>query len=346
LYGLFRPLLFALDPERAHALAMRWLAERGAWTRSWHDGPEPQDPVLGVEVAGIRFPNPVGVAAGFDKDGEVTEGLAGIGFGFVEVGTVTPLAQPGNPRPRMWRLPRDRALVNRLGFNNHGAEAMAATLAATRTRRVPVGINVGKNKDTPLDRAVDDYRACIARLHGYADYLVVNVSSPNTPGLRDLADEERLSALLAGVMEEVRSHGAKPVFLKVAPDHADDDLRRIADTALAAGVTGFIATNTTVERKGLSTANPPAEGGLSGKPVFARAVEVVSLLRAHTKAPIIGVGGIFDADDAARMLEAGANLVQVFTGFVYGGPGTPKRICDGLRARWRGAREGAADRRP
>lgn len=339
MYGLFRPLLFAIDPERAHALAIRWLAERGAWTRSWHEGPDPSDPVLGVEVAGIHFPNPVGVAAGFDKDGLVTEGLAGIGFGFVEVGTVTPRPQPGNPRPRVWRLPRDRALVNRLGFNNAGADAMAATLATTRTRRVPVGINVGKNKDTPLDRAVDDYRACIARLHSHADYWAVNVSSPNTPGLRDLAEEERLGALLAGVMEEVRSHGPKPVFLKVAPDHADDDLRRIADTALSAGVTGLIATNTTVSRKGLHTPDPPREGGLSGRPILDRAVAVVSLLAAHTKgkAPIIGVGGIFDADDAARMMEAGAALVQVFTGFIYAGPATARRICDGLRARQRGA---------
>ncbi len=337
MYGLFRPLLFRLDPERAHALAIRWLAERGAWTRSWHDGPDPPDPDLSVEVAGIRFPNPVGVAAGFDKDGEVTEGLAGIGFGFVEVGTVTPRAQPGNPRPRLWRLPHDRALVNRMGFNNAGADAMAETLAAGRTRRVPVGINVGKNKDTPLDRAVDDYRACVAKLHGFADYIVVNVSSPNTPGLRDLVEEDRLKALLDGVMAEVRSHGAKPVFLKVAPDHGDDDLRRIADTALAAGVTGLVATNTTVSRQGLSTPDPPTEGGLSGKPILDRAVAVVSLLRDHTKGkvPIIGVGGVFDADDAWRMLQAGASLVQVFTGFVYGGPGTAKRICEGLRARYR-----------
>lgn len=334
MYGLFRPLLFRLDPERAHALAIRWLAERGTWTRPWHDGPDPPDPELSVEVAGIRFPNPVGVAAGFDKDGEVTEGLAGIGFGFVEVGTVTPRAQAGNDKPRLWRLPRDRALVNRMGFNNAGADAMAKTLEATRTRRVPVGINVGKNKDTPLDRAVDDYRACIAKLHGFADYLVVNVSSPNTPGLRDLADEERLRGLLEGVMSEVRSQGAKPVFLKVAPDHPDDELRRIADTALSAGVTGLVATNTTTSREGLSTSDPPREGGLSGKPVLDRAVAVVSLLRDHTKgkAPIIGVGGIFEADDAWRMLQAGASLVQVFTGFVYGGPGTAKRICEGLRA--------------
>lgn len=337
MYGLFRPLLFRLDPERAHSLAIRWLAERGAWTRWWHDGPDPSDPDLSVEVAGIRFPNPVGVAAGFDKDGEVTEGLAGIGFGFVEVGTVTPRAQPGNERPRLWRLPRDRALVNRLGFNNAGADAMAETLAATRTRRVPVGINVGKNKDTPLDRAVDDYCACIAKLHGFADYLVVNVSSPNTPGLRNLAEEKRLKDLLDGVMSEVRSRGPKPVFLKVAPDHADDELRRIADTALEAGLTGFIATNTTVSRAGLITRDPPREGGLSGRPILDRAVAVVSLLREHTKGrvPIIGVGGIFDADDAWRMLQAGASLVQVFTGFVYGGPGTARRICEGLRARYR-----------
>lgn len=340
MYGLLRPLLFRLDPERAHALAIRWLAERGTWTRPWHDGPDPPDPDLSVEVAGIRFPNPVGVAAGFDKDGEVTEGLAGIGFGFVEVGTVTPRAQPGNDQPRLWRLPQDRALVNRMGFNNAGADAMAKTLTATRTRRVPVGINVGKNKDTSLDRAVDDYRACIAKLHGFADYLVVNVSSPNTPGLRDLADEEHLRGLLDGVMSEVRSQGTKPVFLKVAPDHGNDELRRIADTALSAGVTGLVATNTTTSRAGLSTADPPKEGGLSGKPILDRALAVVSLLRDHTKGkvPIVGVGGIFDAEDAWRMLQAGASLIQVFTGFVYGGPGTAKRICEGLRARYRKGR--------
>lgn len=340
MYGLFRPLLFRLDPERAHSLAIRWLAERGAWTRPWHDGPDPPDPDLSVEVAGIRFPNPVGVAAGFDKDGEVTEGLAGIGFGFVEIGTVTPRPQTGNPRPRLWRLPRDRALVNRMGFNNAGAEAMAAALAATRTRRVPVGINVGKNKDTPLDRAVEDYQACIAKLHAFADYLVLNVSSPNTPGLRSLVEEGHLKGLLAGVMSEVRSRGAKPVFLKVAPDHADDDLRRIVDTALDAGVTGLIATNTTVSREGLTTPDPPKEGGLSGKPIHERAVAVVALLHHHTngRVPIIGVGGIFDAEDAWRMLQAGAKLVQIFTGFVYGGPGTARRICDGLRARYRSTR--------
>jgi dihydroorotate dehydrogenase len=303
----------------------------------------PRDPALRVHALGLEFPGPLGLAAGFDKDAEAYEALGAFGFGFVEIGTVTARPQPGNPTPRLFRLVRDRAIVNRMGFNNHGARAAAARLR--RHRNVIVGVNIGKTKVVPEGEAVADYVASTEALAGLADYLVVNVSSPNTPGLRNLQAVEHLRPLLTAVREAADrvSDRHVPLLVKIAPDLADADVDAVADLALELGLDGIIATNTTISREGLAT--DPAEvaaagaGGLSGAPLKQRSLEVLKRLRdrAGDRLVLISVGGVETADDAWERLRAGATLVQAYTGLIYGGPLWPRTINRGLAPRLRAA---------
>lgn len=293
-------------------------------------------PSLERELWGIKFPNAVGLAAGFDKDARWTDELSTLGFGFVEIGTVTPLPQPGNDKPRLFRLPADEALINRMGFNNQGA-AVAAQRLRQRKEHLIIGGNIGKNKVTPNEDALSDYEKCFKELYEVVDYFVVNVSSPNTPGLRELQDKEPLMRILNRLQQMNKDLGApKPLLLKIAPDLTDSQLDDIVEIVQTTGIEGIVATNTTIDRSGLNT--PTADvyaigaGGLSGKPVRKRATEVIRYL--HTKSngsfPIIAVGGIYTAADAKEKLDAGASLVQVYTGFIYEGPGIAKNICKGL----------------
>jgi len=328
MWGLLRPLLFLLGPELAHHLGMLALRLLGRlpFLRRRLDTTG-----LAVEIAGLRFPHPVGLAAGLDKDAVAVRGLWALGFGAVEIGTVTPRPQPGNPRPRLFRLPAHRALINRMGFNNQGAERAARRLARLpRPRPAPLGVNVGKNKDTRLDESERDYVACADALGAHADYLVVNTSSPNTPGLRSLQEPERLSSLL----RSVRARTEKPVFLKIAPDLDDEGIDAAVDVAIAEGVVGLIATNTTVERP-IDDPRAGEAGGLSGAPLAARSTEVIrrAYRRAAGRLAIVGVGGIFTADDAYAKIRAGASLIQVYTGFIYEGPSLVARLVAGLRER-------------
>jgi dihydroorotate dehydrogenase len=286
----------------------------------------------------VTFPSPIGLAAGFDKDAAGVRQLGALGFGFVEVGTVTPRPQPGNPRPRLFRLPADGALLNRMGFNSGGAAAAERALRRRRGDPTVVGVNVGKNKDTPSERAAEDFAAATRALAPHAGYVAVNVSSPNTPGLRDLQAVAALRPLLAAVQGEA---AGRPVLVKIAPDLSDEDVDAVADLALELGLAGIIATNTTVSRQGLAT--PPAEveaagaGGLSGAPLRERSLEVLRRLHARTGGQItlVAAGGVRNADDAWERLAAGATLVELYTGFVYGGPATPWTIVRGLAARAR-----------
>ncbi len=341
---LLRPLLFRLtrqDAEVAHERAMRLLAALSgmppllaALRRVW----AVPDHALEREVFGVRFPNPLGLAAGFDKDGQALPAWAALGFGFVEVGTVTWHAQPGNPRPRLFRLPDDAALINRMGFNNHGAAALAAQLQTTLPLPIPLGISLGKSRQTDLGDAVADYCASLRALYTYGDYFAVNVSSPNTPGLRSLQDRAYLDALLAALQQEVRqlaqAHGEAqpaPLLVKIAPDLSESAIAELLTVCADHAVSGIIAVNTTLSRAGLRTSMDEA-GGLSGRPLAERARQVVQFINRETggQVPIIGVGGIFTADDARRMLDAGASLLQVYTGFVYVGPGLARTINRGL----------------
>lgn len=331
-----RPLLFRMNPERAHAFTFSCLKALqkmpfGLALASLFF--KKKDPRLEREVFGIKFPSPVGVAAGLDKDAEVPDALGALGFSFVEIGTVTPEPQPGNPSPRLFRLPEDKALINRMGFNNQGAKAAAGRLAKRRTR-VIVGGNIGKNKVTPNAQATSDYLKCYDALYPYVDYFAVNVSSPNTPGLRELQDKEPLEALLTALQKKNASMpAAKPVLLKIAPDLTDDQLDDIIEIVGNTGIAGVIATNTTVSREMiLSTRADKVEamgaGGLSGMPLSERSTEVIRYLheRSGGRFPIIGVGGIMSPDDALEKLDAGASLVQVYTGFIYEGPAFVKSI--------------------
>lgn len=343
-YRLLRPLLFTLPPETAHHLGtralVRALRSRGA-RRATAAQFAVRDPALEVERFGIRFPNPVGLAAGFDKAGEAFNALGALGFGHVEIGTVTALAQPGNPTPRLFRLPADRALLNRMGFNNPGAEAVAAALRDAQIEPV-LGINLGKSKATPLEEAPADYLRSLELLEPFARYLVVNVSSPNTPGLRALQDAAPLRELLSALMLRLRETAAAggraptPLLLKIAPDLADAQVEEAVGIASDLGLAGIIATNTTISRDGLRTdatdVAAMGAGGISGAPVHRRAVEVVGRVWRTTggRMPIVGVGGVFDARQAWAMIEAGASLVQLWTGFVYQGPTIARDINVGL----------------
>jgi dihydroorotate dehydrogenase len=310
-----------LRPGPVRRLAARALAPRGD--------------ALRVRALGLEFPSPLGLAAGFDKDAAHVDALLALGFGFVEVGTVTADAQAGNPRPRMFRLPSDRALVNRMGFNNAGAAAAAARLADRGGRPGIVGVNIGKTKTAP--DAAADYRASAGALAVHADYLVINVSSPNTPGLRDLQAVGALREIVAAVREGLGEHRV-PLLVKIAPDLADEDVDAIADLALELELDGLIATNTTIKREGLRDA-APAEGGLSGRPLKARSLEVLRRLHARVgdRLTLISVGGVESADDVVERLRAGATLVQAYTAFIYGGPLWPSRVQRDLARRLREA---------
>lgn len=341
--ALLKPLLFQLDPENAHHLVFdnlrraHGLPGAAAVLRSLYDF---QDPSLEREVFGLRFRNPVGLAAGLDKNAEFTTELAALGFGFVEIGTVTPRPQPGNPAPRLFRLPQDEALLNRMGFNNDGAASAAARLRKARPAGLIIGGNIGKNKDTPNEQAAQDYVACVEALHAVVDYFVVNVSSPNTPGLRQLQEREPLIRLLQQVQERNATLPVpRPLLLKIAPDLTDSQLDDILLIARETRLSGLVATNTTISRDGLQTpaghVNGLGAGGLSGKPLRQRATEVIRYLHRHSEGalPIIGVGGIHSAADAQEKLAAGAALVQLYTGFVYEGPGLVRRINQQLARR-------------
>ena len=322
-YSLLRPALFMLDAERAHQLSLSSLKLLPFAAPAKPGGP------LGIEVAGLRFPNPLGMAAGYDKDGEVPDALLGLGFGSVEVGSITPLPQAGNPRPRLFRLIEDRAVINRMGFNNHGAEAAVARLAARLGRPGIVGINLGANKDSP-DRQ-SDYASMAQLMAPLASYLAVNVSSPNTPGLRALQDEGALSALLDAVLESRGSSGP-PVFLKVAPDLEPADIDAIARIALEKKLGALIVSNTTISRPPLASRYKDEAGGLSGAPLRELAQQRLRDFRTATGGaiPLVGVGGIASAEDAWARIRAGASLVQLYSAMVYEGPGIARSITRGL----------------
>lgn len=324
LFDLARPALFAIDPERAHRLTVRALALAG------RRGP-PAAGALAIDVAGLGFPNPLGMAAGFDKDAEVPDQLLGLGFGFAEVGSITPRPQAGNPRPRLFRLVEDRAVINRMGFNNGGAELARDRLVRRAGRPGIVGINVGANKDSE-DR-IADYVAMTRVMAPLASYLAVNISSPNTPGLRALQDEGALTGLLDAVIE-ARGTAGPPVFLKVAPDLESADIDAIARIALDRKLGALIVSNTTITRPALLSANARETGGLSGAPLRDLAQQRLRDFRKATGGaiPLVGVGGIASAEDAWARIRAGASLVQLYSAMVYGGPGLPRRILRGLEA--------------
>ena len=352
-YALTRPFLFKLDPETAHELTIHSLARTQGSALKWAYGSaRVNDPVV---LAGLTFPNRVGMAAGLDKNARCIDGLGAMGFGFVEVGTVTPLAQPGNPKPRMFRLPQAQALINRLGFNNDGLAAFIANVKQSRLYRqrqsgtpddlpMLLGLNIGKNAATPIERATDDYLTCLDGVYPYADYITVNISSPNTKNLRSLQSDEALDGLLGAISERrellAQRHGKRiPIFLKIAPDLDADQIKVIAQTLQRYGLDssgqvnnawGVVATNTTLSReavKGLAHADEA--GGLSGAPVLVMSNQVVSQLRAALgpQFPIIGVGGIMGAEDAVSKIRAGADVVQIYTGLIYQGPGLVKQAA-------------------
>ncbi len=320
--AVVRPLLFLLPPETAHRVGMFVLA------RGWLRARPFADPMLEQTLFGVRFPNPLGLAAGFDKDAEALAHWGALGFGFVEVGTVTFHAQPGNPRPRLFRLPEQRALINRMGFNNQGARRMASRLAADRSA-IPVGVNLGKSKITPIDAAAHDYAQSFKLLHRHGSYFVINVSSPNTPGLRTLQERGPLEEIVHG-MRGVDA--GRPMFVKVSPDLELEALDEVVAVVHEMGLTGLIATNTTVGRAEVPEARE--EGGLSGAPLFKRSNELLAHLyrSCNPEVVLIGVGGVFDGTDLYEKLARGAHLAQVYTGWIYGGPNTVpnalETLCD------------------
>jgi dihydroorotate dehydrogenase len=339
LYALTRPLLFALDAEAAHNLTLPALrrAEAAGLTRAVRRPvPDPRT------VMGIAFPNPVGLAAGLDKDGAYIDGLAALGFGFIEVGTVTPRAQPGNPKPRMFRLPGAKGIINRMGFNNGGVDAFVANVQASKFYRNGggvLGLNIGKNADTPIERAADDYLHCLEKVYPYASYVTVNISSPNTKNLRQLQDVSELDALLAKLKDAQlrlsdRHKRYVPLTLKIAPDIIDEQINSIAAALLRHKIDGVIATNTTIGRRGVERERYGSEaGGLSGKPVFELSNIVIRALRRQVGPdfPIIGVGGIMRGADAKAKIDAGANLVQLYSGLIYAGPGLVRDCARALK---------------
>jgi dihydroorotate dehydrogenase len=336
LYRLVRPFLFSLEPERAHRLTMQMLelAHQTNFVRLFSGGPVIPAP---RSMMGLSFPNPVGLAAGLDKNGEHVDALAALGFGFIEIGTVTPRPQPGNPRPRMFRLVSDRAIINRMGFNNDGVDRLLSNVASARYRGI-LGINIGKNFDTPLERAVEDYVFCMRKVYAAASYIAINISSPNTANLRELQHEHELDRLLDALSTERRGlaqvYGKRvPLAVKIAPDLAQADIERMASLFIKHGIDAVIATNTTVSREGLTAerdANQP--GGLSGAPLKARSTKVVAQLAGVLagRVPIIAVGGIFSAADARDKIAAGASLVQLYSGLVYEGPSLVRTVAHAL----------------
>jgi len=339
LYALARPLLFSLDAEEAHNLtlpALRRAASLSLTRVLRRPRPDPRT------VMGITFPNPVGLAAGLDKDGAYIDGLAALGFGFIEIGTVTPRAQPGNPKPRMFRLPQANAIINRMGFNNGGVDAFVRNVQASkfyRNKEGVLGLNIGKNADTPIERAADDYLLCLEKVYPYASYVTVNISSPNTKNLRQLQGASELDALLATLKDAQQRLADRhkryvPIALKIAPDVDGEQVKNIADALLRHRFDGVIATNTTISRdtvKGLAHAEEA--GGLSGAPVFKASNDVIRALKAELgdALPIIGVGGILSGADARAKVEAGAALVQLYSGLIYRGPALIRECADALR---------------
>ncbi len=337
LYRAVRPLLFALDPETAHRLSLKsldCLQRLGAGSCVAAAAPR-----MPARVMGLEFPNPVGLAAGLDKDGEHIDGLGALGFGFLEVGAVTPRPQPGNPKPRLFRLPEAEALINRLGFNSLGVDALVENIRRSSYRGV-LGVNIGRNSDTPNERAADDYIGCLRKVYPHADFVTANISSPNTKKLRALQHADELDALLAGLTAErdrlAQQHGKRvPLAVKIAPDLDEAGIEAVADRVAARGIDAVIATNTTLSREGVEHLPGGREqGGLSGAPLKARATAVVAKLRRALpeRVPIIGVGGIASAADAREKLDAGASLVQLYTALIYRGPGLVGKIVRGLAA--------------
>lgn len=343
MYSFLKPWLFKFDPERIHDLTMSGLA-----FTSHHPGLlrilqtlcTINDQRLETRAFGLTFPNPIGLAAGMDKNARAIPSWAAIGFGFVEIGSITAHAQPGNPKPRLFRLPDDEAIINRMGFNNDGAEVVAERLKKlreTETLTTPIGINLGKSKVTPLEQAHEDYKRSLELLYPYGDYFVINVSSPNTPGLRELQDKDKLEILLATVKSYQLSAisqtlNPKPILLKIAPDLTYEQLDEILELVERYGLSGIIATNTTITRDNLKTQLDEA-GGLSGKPLAKRSLELLRYIRSGTKLPIISVGGIFTERDVFERLEAGAALLQIYTSLVYKGPFLVKRLHKSLLIR-------------
>jgi dihydroorotate dehydrogenase len=338
-----KPFLFRMDPEKAHHLTINSLHRAAkvpgviGLLKGMYGVPE--TPELETELWGIRFANPVGLAAGLDKNGYAVPGFSAIGFGFMEVGTITPKPQAGNELPRLFRLPPDQALINRMGFNNVGAAQMGANLRTAGTRTIPLAINIGKNKATPNERAEDDYRACIQELYDYGDFFVVNISSPNTPDLRALQHGDDLTRLLAAVTDEMRAQQTKrktppkPVLVKIAPDLSDNELHYMIETIVHSGVSGVIISNTTLSRDGLTHNHAGETGGLSGRPLTERTTALIHRVYAATggKLAIIGSGGIFTAQDAYDKIRAGASLVEVYSALIYEGPGLLRSVNEGLR---------------
>lgn len=341
--SLLKPVFFRLNPEKAHHIVVDGLASGrnvpGLYPLMNAMYGVKRAPELEMELFGLKFPHPVGLAAGLDKNGKAPDGFSSIGLGFAEVGTVTPLGQPGNELPRLFRLPSDEALINRMGFNNEGADAMASYLARRQIRRIPIAVNIGKNKLTPNEQAHEDYETCIRKLYDYGDFFVVNISSPNTQGLRDLQHGDELRKLLAAVTKEMahqaeaRGATVKSVLVKIAPDMSEEQLEHTVATIQESGVSGIIATNTTLSRDGLTHAHRSETGGLSGKPLTERSTEVIRSVYRLTggQLPIIGSGGIFTAQDAYDKIRAGASLVEIYTALIYKGPGLLRELTEGLK---------------
>lgn len=340
MYGIIKSLLFLLPPEKAHHFTLSMLRTAAAipgMKTVIRAAFVPKGKKIERTVAGLTFKNPIGLAAGFDKNAEYIELMDLLGFGFVEIGTVTPLAQDGNPQPRLFRLPKDEALINRMGFNNEGVDAAVERLKKIKDKSIIIGGNIGKNKVTPNENAVDDYVICFNKLFPYVDYFVINVSSPNTPGLRSLQDPEALTIIFEALQKLNNAQVApKPLFVKIAPDMELSAVGEITELAIKHDLSGIIATNTTISRADLQTSGSTIEsignGGLSGQPVKDRATEVVAHIKsvAGDQLAIIGVGGIQNGQQAAEKFKAGADLVQVYTGFIYAGPWITKDVCSKL----------------
>ena len=333
---LIRKLLFLFPPELVHHFIV-FILKIPLLSKILTTVYNFQHPVLERVICGITFRNPVGLAAGFDKNAEIFEQLTDLGFGFIEIGTVTPVAQEGNPKPRIFRLPESEALINRMGFNNDGVEIILERLRKKRSRKVFIAGNIGKNKNTPNKEAINDYEYGFEKLYDYVDFFVVNVSSPNTPHLRELQEKEPLTNLLDHLKKKARSkEKPKPLFLKIAPDLNDNQLSEIAEIVIETGIDGIVATNTTLSRDHLNSSADEikaiGEGGLSGKPLKTRSTEIIRFMRKQLgdEIPIIGVGGIHSADDALEKFQAGANLIELYTGFIYEGPALVRRINKAL----------------
>lgn len=337
MYSFIKRILFLFDPEKVHHFIfkmIRFTLSVPGMKALWKKMYVIDNPKLEKELFGLHFKNPVGLAAGFDKDGALYNELAYCGFGFIEIGTVTPKAQPGNPKKRLFRLTEDEAIINRMGFNNGGVEAMVENLKKRKTD-VLIGGNIGKNKATPNEEAVNDYIISFEALHPYVDYFVVNVSSPNTPNLRALQDKKPLTNILSTLKSKnAEKETSRPILLKIAPDLTNEQLDDVIEIVESTKIDGIIATNTTIDRSGLKTKEPEkfGPGGLSGKPLSARSTEVIKYIhdKSDGRIPIIGVGGIHSTQDAKEKLDAGASLVQIYTGFIYKGPGIVRKINEEL----------------